>query len=508
MKKQLFTFLLALLLLLVPLTSCAKDDPPTGEQTGTTDQRPQETDEYTNDRDDLPADLDLGGQTFTIFSIAQWVAGGEFEVQEAEDVAEGSDLEKAVFERNTAVQDRLNCVIENVESLGDTNTSEMYTKVEQMNNSGSGEYQLLVTASYRMSPLAVAGFLTDLAALNSIDLGKDYYSQGYNEALSMGDAQYLLTGTFTMGYYRYLMANMFSKKLFNDNGIAFPYELVREGEWTFDKMHEITQQLYRDLNGDSVEDTGDQYGYVIMTGNNSSFTDAFMSACDLHVLTKSEDNYYEVNINASRYSDAMDKILELLMGEGTLSGDSLDASLVYSKFANNTAGMITTRLYGLEDAAVAEMGQTPGYGYGIVPVPKLDAAQQDYYSYVQDQCFTFGISSWFTGDWLTEISQFLECFASESYHIIKPAFYDKALTLQYVSDPDSVEMLDMIGSNVVVDPVNIYNNLPFNTTTFRGIYASGDNTVSSMLASQVENGRLREAVEEINNAYRALANRN
>ena len=69
-------------------------------------------------------------------------------------------------------------------------------------------------------------------------------------------------------------------------------------------------------------------------------------------------------------------------------------------------------------------------------------------------------------------------------------------------------MLDMIGSNVVVDPVNIYNNLPFNTTTFRGIYASGDNTVSSMLASQVENGRLREAVEEINNAYRALANRN
>lgn len=507
MKKQLFTFLLALILLIIPLTSCSKNDPPEAD-TAPVETRPVDTGEYTNDRDDLPPDLNLDGQTFTIFSIAQWVAGGEFAVMEAEDVAEGSELEKAVFQRNTAVQDRLNCVIENVESLGDTNTDEMLTKVEQMNNSGSGEYQLLVTASYRMSTLAVRGLLTDLAALPSIDLGKDYYSQGYNEALSMGDAQYLLTGTFTMGYYRYLMANLFSKKLFNDNNIDFPYELVREGEWTFDKMYEITQELYRDLNGDSVEDKDDQYGYVIMTGYNSSFTDAFMSACDLHVLTKNEENYYEVNINAERYSDAMDKILELLMGEGTLSGDSLSANDVYAKFANNTAAMITTRLYGLEDAAVAEMGQTPGYGYGVVPVPKLDAAQQDYYSYVQDQCFTFGISSWFTGDWLTEISQFLECFASESYRIIKPAFYEKALTLQYVSDPESVEMLDMIGSNVVVDPVNIYNDLPFNTTVFRGIYATGNNTVSSMLASQVTNGKLREAVDEINAAYQALVNRN
>lgn len=504
MKKRFLTLFLALIMLLIPLSSCKKNKKKDNGEDITNVNTPVESvGPNDNDRDDLPADLDLDGQTITIFSIAQWVAGEEFAKLDEETLGDGI-LEQAVFARNKKLEKRLNCTIENVESLGDTNTTEMLSTVEQMNQAGSGRYQILVTAGYRMAELSLRGLLTDLAALPSIDLGKDYYSQGFNKSLSVGESQYLLTGTFTMGYYRYLMANLFNKALFAAYEVEDPYAMVEAGEWTYDAMYNITKQMYRNLNSDPTEDKDDQYGYVIMTGGNSSFTDAFMSACDLHVVTKTDDNYYEVNINAERYHDAIKKVLVLIKGEGTLSGNTLSAADVYGKFANSTAAMITTRLYGVEDAGVAEMGN-----YGVLPIPKLDAAQQDYYSYVQDQCFMFGISNCFTGSTLTEISQFLEAFASESYHIIKPAYYDKALTGRYAKDPQSVKMLDLIGKNVVMDPANIYiNSMPINTTSFRDIYATGENTVSSLLASQVTAGRLRGEVATINSTFRSFVKDN
>ena len=110
---------------------------------------------------------------------------------------------------------------------------------------------------------------------------------------------------------------------------------------------------------------------------------------------------------------------------------------------------------------------------------------------------------------LTEISQFLEAFASESYHIIKPAYYDKALTGRYAKDPQSVKMLDLIGKNVVMDPANIYiNSMPINTTSFRNIYATGENTVSSLLASQVTAGLLRGEVATINSTFQSFVKDN
>ena len=109
------------------------------------------------------------------------------------------------------------------------------------------------------------------------------------------------------------------------------------------------------------------------------------------------------------------------------------------------------------------------------------------------------------GNSLTQVSQLFEAFASESYRIVKPAYYEKALTGRYVYDPDSVGMLDLIGSHVYVDPVNVYL-MPnvINTASFRKIYATGQNTITSMLASIATNEQLKQAVGDMNDAFRAL----
>lgn len=500
--KKITSLILVLLILAIPLVSCKKggEDSTSGSATNTATTTSNSAEVLPNDNDDLPDDLNFGGKTYTIFSIAQTWAGGEFS-QENED--NGNVVQQAVHLRNINIEDRLHCKLANTESLGNTNTDEMLTTIQNLVMGGMADYQLLVTAGYRMAPLASSGLLTDMRSLKYINLNKDYYSQGYNSILTVGDAQYLATGTFTLGYYRYLMVNLFNKKTFRDHMIEEPYNLVREQKWTFEAMNNITKELYEDVNGDGVRDKNDKYGYVIMTGNDSSFTDAFMSACDLRVMSKDDDNYYKVDINSERYSDAVDTVLKLLFGEGTLSGSDLAATDVYSKFADSSAAMITTRLYGVEDAEVIKLGNSDGYG--ILPIPKMDENQADYISYVQDQCFMFGIPSILSGNTLTEVSQLFEAFASESYKTVKPAYYEKALTTRYAHDMDSVEMLDLIGKKVYVDPVNAYLLNGFvNTATFRNIYATGINTISSQLASAVGEGKLRILVDELNEQYKSL----
>lgn len=497
--KKIISLILVILILAIPLVSCKKNEEEESTFNAVTT-TPGSDEAAPNDKDDLPDDLDFGGKTYTIFSIAQTWAGGEFSLENADD---GNVIQQAVHLRNTNIQDRLKCKLANVESLGNTNTDEMLTTIQNMVMSGTADYQLLVTAGYRMAPLASGGLLTDMRSLEYIDLNKDYYSQGYNSILTVGDAQYLATGTFTLGYYRYLMVNLFNKQTFRDNKIEEPYNLVREQKWTFEAMNNITKNLYVDVNGDGEKDKDDKYGYVIMTGSDSSFTDAFMSACDLRVTSKDDDNYYKVDINSEKYSDAVDTVLKLIFGNGTLSGSDLVATDVYSKFADSSAAMITTRLYGVEDADVIKLGNSDGYG--ILPIPKMDENQSDYISYVQDQCFMFGIPSSLSGNTLTEVSQLFEAFASESYKTVKPAYYEKALTTRYAHDEDSVEMLDLIGKKVYVDPVNAYLLSGFvNTAIFRNIYATGINTISSTLASAVGEGKLRTLVDELNEQYKSL----
>ena len=139
----------------------------------------------------------------------------------------------------------------------------------------------------------------------------------------------------------------------------------------------------------------------------------------------------------------------------------------------------------------------------------MDEAQEDYISYVQDQCFLFGLPVTLGGKTLVEVSQFFEAFACESYHTVRPAYYDKALSLRYSYDAPSGEMLNLIDSHVYVDPVNVYLTsgfAAFTTSSLRPIFASGQNTISSQLASAVNKGALKDQVDKMNEAYENIYN--
>ena len=151
------------------------------------------------------------------------------------------------------------------------------------------------------------------------------------------------------------------------------------------------------------------------------------------------------------------------------------------------------------------LGDT-GQGYGILPLPKSDSETQDeYYSYIQDQCLLYAIPRTVEGAKRVESSQFLEAYASESYQTVKSAYYERALTSRYAKDPESVQMLEIMESSTFFDPANIYIGTAFkafSTTQLRDIYASGTNTIGSLL--QGKRDLIVEEAIKLNQTFQEL----
>lgn len=500
LKKRLALFC-AILLLLVALASCGtKTEKPKSTETATTTGGEDQTEEIRNDVDDLPDDLDFEQHTIRLFSYVQSETVREM-LQEESGV---NVVQDAMVKRNLNLEDRLNCRIEVYERVGDTNSNFITDEITNLINGGFDTYNIMTTAGYRMCGMAQLGHFANLLDLPFINTEKDYYSQGYNDALSVGNAQYLLTGQFSLSYYRYMIGMFFNKNLFTDAGVEYPYQTVLNGDWDFHEVAELSANFYIDLNGQGDVNVDDQFGYVMWAGSGSSLTDGYMASAGLRVVGKDGENFYVSDLSSTaNFSNAIDKILEMMYSDGSYTSSTYFD--VVGKFTAGTAALTSFRLFFLEETGMKNLGETK-QGYGILPLPKSDSETQDeYYSYIQDQCLLYAIPRTVGGAKRVESSQFLEAYASESYQTVKSAYYERALTTRYAKDPESVRMLEIMESSTFFDPANIYIGTAFKafgTTQLRDMYASGTNTISSLLKGKRD--LIVEEVIKLNQTFQEL----
>ena len=94
--------------------------------------------------------------------------------------------------------------------------------------------------------------------------------------------------------------------------------------------------------------------------------------------------------------------------------------------------------------------------YGIVPIPKLDEAQSEYYSYAHDTFTAYAVPATVIDERLEQVGAILEAMASESYRTVLPAYYEITLKDKYCNDPESRDMLDTIINSFYIDAGVLY----------------------------------------------------
>ncbi|MBQ2256049.1 MAG: extracellular solute-binding protein [Clostridia bacterium] len=467
MKKLCALFLVCITLISL-FASCAE----TGEQPVDTTVAEESTDPVQLDR--VPAELKFDGEDVTILSRSMfgWTAD-EIAVPE-----QNSDpVNDAMFNRNVTISDRLGVNIVSC-PIDDPNQHKPIEEIKRAVKAGSDEYDLLAASAYAVTAAVSEGTFYDLTNLTYLDLDQSYWMQGYNESMSFLGKQYTATGDIALSTYRFTFVTLFNKDEFDNSSVPYLYEAVSNEEWTLDYQASLAKNFYRDINGSGKKDEGDFFGLITCPG---ICTDPYWASCDLSVVEKDADGYYEYVVDIAQLSDVMDKILNLYYDCGGTNlylpeADNAEQDKIRNLFAKGECAMTTLRLVAVEQGDVRNMEQQ----YGIVPIPKYSTDQKGYRSQMHDQFTVFAIPSSAAQNRLEMLGATLEVMASESARTVKPAYYEIAVKRKYMSDPVAWEMLDLIFANVKVDPGLIYtNSLEKPLQTLRDIAESKQNTVSS-----------------------------
>lgn len=450
--KKMLSLLLALLMLASMLVACADTNESEGDETQGAQSEVETGDP--NYTDDVP-ELNFGDETVTILSNEKFGVNDEFYAESNTDT-QSDVVAHAVYTRNIAVEERLGVALE---MLLD---AEPYAKHSTAVKGGSDDYDIIADSTYLIIQSVLKGELLNLRELQYVDLDKYYWTQGYNDIVSFGEnnKQYLASGAIALSMFRYMFVTVYNREVFNDLGETDLYEVVNNGEWTLDYQNQIIADRYQD-SGTTVNKRDDRDMYGLITGDTVS-VDPYCVAANIQLVSKNEDGEWYYNTEQfERTVDLCEKIQAIYNNASTyvFKGSAVDdtgKTDIVEAFAASKSMMATVQVFALE----TNVGDLAEFDYGIAPMPKFDTNQENYGTYVQDQVTGIGVSSSISDeDTMAMMGAVLECMASESYATVVDAYYSTALSYQYLQNPESKEMLDLIYNSLTFDFVGACSNI-------------------------------------------------
>ena len=441
---------------------------------------------------DLPA-TDMDGKVFNILEV-NWMGYEPLSITDI-NVTEinGEILNDTAHKRRTEICDKYNC---DILSSPVANPTDGTTALNTTIMAGENAYDIALIRSNMYNTQLTAGNLCDLELVPYIDITAEYYDTQSYDALAIMDRHYGIVSNLSMNPYLLIFCAYFNKVLIDDYNLDNVYELVRNGEWTIDKMYEMGKAVASPDNSEGY-DSEDVYGFTYV----GDVSEGLVNAAGVQLARLAKDGTIELTYDNELSVTKMQHILDLLKDKNTSFN-------IHTRPKNGAdtyvieVGMFMQRktLFSLAGIYYAPQFREMQDDYGIIPLPKYDEAQADYYSPIFSNPFPITVIP-VTNDNLEYTGILLEEMSYRGYTELLPALYDTVLTGKCARDDDSVEMLDIIFNNKFYDIGMIFDFGGVRTELRSHFDKLDDNLVSGFesIRPKVEANiqSLLEAVENI-----------
>ena len=373
--------------------------------------------------DDLEA-FDFGGYEFKIANRV-WAGFADYRLDFEE--LTGDPYNDAVFNRNRAIEDRFNVTITTIHDFGDP---------RRILLSGINDYDLFTHRADHAFTFAAEGLLNSIDKLKYIDLSKTYWNEFITNQMTIMNKKFFAIGSFNFSFYDLVIVLLFNKQLVQDYGLENPFDLVKSGAWTYDKFTELSKTATFDLNGDGEMDKNDAWGY---TCRPNEVLPGLWVGGGVTAAVKDANDIPQNAMGTEKFLNVIDKIYNMIYGENIyFKTDLPDMFINGNVLFNESSPHKLLALRAMET------------DFGIIPYPKLDEKQENYYSLVTGgEVFFTALSA--SEDDLDRASIILEAMACESLKTCIPAYYDNILKTKLVRDQESEEIIDMLFSHRVFD---------------------------------------------------------
>ena len=461
------SYISAALLFAMILCSCGSGTTAGTPESSTT--KPDTSETTANPLDDDLPEFNFGGEEFVMNALPAAVVSY---VNVALDVETetGDELNDAIYRRNRTLEERFNFNLVIQEELA-SRRDIYHNSVLADDNS----FDVFMLVDREALELAQEGMLTSYDKLEHINLEKPYWSQSMNQSLSICGNYYFAYSDFNLLPYDYTHMLVFNKQIIDDLQLENPYELVMSGEWTFDAYASMAKQAIADLDGNSKMDGNDQYG--LLAASKQVLPGFWIGAGELSI-ENNENDEPEFNLASDEhFVDVIESIFNI----------TLDNNSYYMNTASNNNDTGAQDMF--KDGKGLFMDITfngvtklrdMNTNFGIIPYPKWDTAQENYYSRVEGGNVPMVP---ITSEKLEMTGVILEAMSSESAKTVIPAYYEKLLKGKVTRDDESMEMLDIIYGNRVYDLGDTYWCNTLRDGIFLQMFNGNDRAVASKIAS-------------------------
>ncbi|MBE6634070.1 MAG: hypothetical protein E7620_07000 [Ruminococcaceae bacterium] len=439
--KKILTLLLVLCMML-PLAACGNDGNTPAVTTGGNGSSGGNPTDEPSYLDQLPVrDYDL--EEFHVLCTSQ--TKNFYSVTEADK----DPVSVSVYNRDMAVEERYNIVFKYTDLNGNRDgQDEFLTTLKNSVTMGSDGFDLVVGQNYYCLPVAAEGNLYDLASSPFLHWDEKWYSSKINDNAAIHGKIFGGSGSYIMSQISYAMATFYCKELFE---ARYPdtdlYEMVREGEWTYEKLYEYTADVYNDTNPNYRRDDNDDFGYVY----NGHGIAASVAASETPITSLDDEGKLTVK---NYYNDHLVDVFEKYSLFYNDSRGTYKAGTDYGPaelLGRGRTIFACAQLGALHDCADLKNSELH---FGVLPMPMLDTDQEEYYTYTMRwELFYIPTNADFERSAI--ILEYLN-YTTEKYVI--PAYWDEALTLRAADTDQDSEMMYIVRDALWYDFVTFFNH--------------------------------------------------
>ena len=453
------------------------------EATETTEEKPSHY-----EADYLP-EVSYGGYEFRIMTPRN----GSFDhlISLEADVEEesGETLPDAIYKRNRLIEERYDIVFKGLVVASYDACLDQFKKVAR---SGSDDFDLCMLLPRYAWSQAIEGAAVTVGDLPYLDISRPWYVKSVNSEMTIDHKMFFAYSDECLNLLENTSCVLFNKQMTADLGLGNMYTLVKEGKWTMDVFFSYAKTASMDLDGDGKMTENDRYG-ILSTA--SEFVPAFWSSAGVRTVEKDANDLHVFTGQSPKFYDILDLVCENLYG-----GEKIYFDGQYDKVRDSAIPF--SENYGLFYSHC--LRAVPGLrametDFGILPFPKYDEAQEQYYSRAGRGWIN---SVPISASDLSRTSVIMEALAVESKNYVIPAYFEVALRTKFLRDDDSEDMLNIIEQNRFVDLGDTIYATPIADMITDTIIRDKNTNFVSQIEKNL--GTIEDTIKKSNEAAQAL----
>ena len=376
--------------------------------------------------------LDFLGETFIVL-YPSWGLYTDYYFAEEEN---GDAVNDALYRRITDTNEFFNIKIQARTPGGyDSIAPEMSKEAL----SGTNSFDIALTHCVSgLDSIVAQNLAYNWNDMPNVDFSKKYWNTSMNEYLNINGYMPFVANDFIIPDPCFMT---FSKDLLQQYSLEDPYDIVKAGKWTWDKLTEMAKQVSKDVDGDGDYTERDLYGFVGEL--DWQFVNA-MYACDQRVMKKNSDNRYVLDVNTEKMQTIVDKFYDLVYVGNysfTYAYDAKNSGQPYIPFDSGRA------LFYMNTPTYVQELRATEFDFGILPYPKFDERQPSYVTlnWAGTICVPLNVAN------PEKVGAVAEYLGAKSHEIVLPAYFNILLSGKLTRDDESLDMLDIIYGDSIYD---------------------------------------------------------